>query len=144
MKGGGDCVTRPSLAILVQSAEQLNSAVRDLLNQQSYFVPNAGRFNFKQLRDADKATGKCSDLAPLVTDFLCQRGFKAHTREENFAEEILYPEHTRFSEYIHQFTVVKIDDKTYSIDLTAAQYGINEFPAIREYYDGHWHICKMV
>lgn len=97
-----------------------------------------GRRPVEDFRAAAVADENCSVVATQFTDFLRERGLRAHTGlpghdlcGEMHPDAWGYRDRPVSGWGSHAATTCEISGETYMVDWTAAQYGYSEFPMIQ-------------
>lgn len=97
--------------------------IKESLGDESLYNP------LHEMKDFEAATNACGVLSRDFARFLIKNGVEADTYSQNPKDLYPHSPRTPMTEG-HCVTKVIVDNKTYLIDWTAAQYGFNNFPKI--------------
>lgn len=122
------CVPAFALAWPQTVPANLADALDQWASQVAYQLDDGRIFPMQALRSLEGSSGLCGDIADIVSKHLQALGFDARTSDAEHPDDLGMSDRACDNMYLHEVTIVRIDEAQYFIDFTAAQFGYSQFP----------------
>lgn len=131
----------------------VDQLLRDFL-AESVYVSGSDQYQpVTSWRECTSDSGYCHGVSEALVELATERGICAAISDDEAALEHLdipeaLIEHASQLGYpyvgigAHIVAVIKHDDRVFVADYTASQFGVSEFPVVRELIDGGWQIPR--